>query len=99
LGRLWVGFGFEFRKTFGYGLVLVFCDNLSVWFCFVPTEPENHFSRVLQFFSEVFFLNFLKNMKIQYKNALNQRKIKISQNLMFKNNNIIFRQFENILYF
>ncbi len=38
-------------------------------------------------------------MKIQYKNTLNQTKIRISQNLMFKNNNnIIFRQFENILY-
>jgi hypothetical protein len=39
-------------------------------------------------------------MKIQYKNTFNQTKIRISQNLMFKNNNnIIFRQFENILYF
>jgi hypothetical protein len=39
-------------------------------------------------------------MKIEYKNTFNQTKIRISQNLMFKNNNnIIFRQFENILYF
>ncbi len=39
-------------------------------------------------------------MKIQYKNTFNETKIRISQNLMFKNNNnIIFRQFENILYF
>ncbi len=39
-------------------------------------------------------------MKIQYRNTFNQTKIRISQNLMFKNkNNIIFRQFENILYF
>jgi hypothetical protein len=39
-------------------------------------------------------------MKIQYKNTFNETKITISQNLMFKNNNnIIFRQFENILYF
>jgi hypothetical protein len=36
-------------------------------------------------------------MRIQYKNTFNQTKIRISQNLMFKNNNnIIFRQFENI---
>jgi hypothetical protein len=77
-----------------------FCDNLSVWFCFVPTEPENHFSKILQHFSEIFFSNFLKNVKIQYKNTFNETKIRISQNLMFKiNKNIIFRQFENILYF
>jgi hypothetical protein len=39
-------------------------------------------------------------VKIQYKNTFNQTSITISQNLMFKiNNNIIFRQFENILYF
>jgi hypothetical protein len=39
-------------------------------------------------------------MKIEYKNFLNQTKIRISQNLMLKNNNdIIFRQFESILYF
>ena len=39
-------------------------------------------------------------MKIQYKNTFNQTKIRISQNLIFKNNNnTIFRQFENILYF
>jgi hypothetical protein len=39
-------------------------------------------------------------VKIQYKNTFNQTKIRISQNLMFKiNNNVIFRQFENILYF
>jgi hypothetical protein len=39
-------------------------------------------------------------MKIQYKNTFNETKIRISQNLMFKNNNnIISRQFENILYF
>jgi hypothetical protein len=39
-------------------------------------------------------------MKIEYKSTFNQTKITISQNLMFKNNkNIIFRQFENILYF
>jgi hypothetical protein len=36
-------------------------------------------------------------MKIHYKNTLNQTKIRISQNLMFKNNNnVTFRQFENI---
>ncbi len=39
-------------------------------------------------------------MKIQYKNNLNPIKIRISQNLIFENNNnIIYRQFENILYF
>jgi hypothetical protein len=38
-------------------------------------------------------------MKIQYKNNLNPIKIRISQNLIFENNNnIIYRQFENILY-
>jgi hypothetical protein len=38
-------------------------------------------------------------MKIQYKNTFNQTKVRFSQNLMFKNNNnIILRQFENILY-
>ncbi len=84
LGWVWLWFGCGF------------CDNVSVWFCFVPTEPKNHFSKILQLFSEIFF----KNMKIQYKNTLNQIKIRISQNLMFKNNNnIIFGQFENILYF
>jgi hypothetical protein len=39
-------------------------------------------------------------MKIQYKNTFNQTNIRICQNLMFKNNNnIIFCQFKNILYF
>ncbi len=39
-------------------------------------------------------------MEIQYKNTFNETKIRISKNLTFKNNNnIIFRQFENILYF
>ncbi len=55
-------------SSFGFGLGLVsnfeniwwwfgsgICDNLSVWFWFVPTEPENHFSKVLQLFSEIFF--------------------------------------------
>ncbi len=42
-----------------------FCDYLSVWFCFVSTEPENHFSKILQLFSKNFFFKFLKSMKIQ----------------------------------
>jgi hypothetical protein len=47
-----------------------------------------------------FFFNFLKNNQIQFKNTFNQTKIRISQNFTFKNNNnIISRQFENILYF
>jgi hypothetical protein len=87
LGRVWFWFGSGF------------CDYLSFWFCFVSTEPENHFSKILQLFSEIFFFNFLKSMKIQYKNTFNQTKIRISPKLMFKNNNnIIFRQFENFLY-
>jgi hypothetical protein len=73
LGRVWVGFGFKLRKTFGYGLVLVF-------------------AAIFQFGSGLFrqnqktilFSNFLKNMKIEYKNFLYQTKIRISQNLMLK---------------
>jgi hypothetical protein len=103
LGLVLVGFGLGLVSNFEKNLVMVwfwFCDNLSVWFCFVPTEPENHFSKILQLFSKFFFSNFFKNMKIQYKSTFNQTKIRISQNLVFKNNsNIIFRQFENILYF
>jgi hypothetical protein len=39
-------------------------------------------------------------MKIQYKNTFNETKVRISQKIMLKNNDdIIFRQFENILYF
>jgi hypothetical protein len=38
-------------------------------------------------------------MKIEYKNFLNQTKIRICQNLMLKTIITIFRQFENILYF
>jgi hypothetical protein len=80
---VWVGFGL--------GLVLNFEKRLvMVWFCFV----SNNF---VTFFSN-FFSNFLKNIKIQYKNTFNETKIKISENLMFKNNNnIIFGQFESIL--
>jgi hypothetical protein len=71
-------------SSFGFGYGLVLL-------CFDRTRKP--------FFSN-FFFKFLKNMKIQYKNTLNQTKIRISQNLIFKNNNnIIFRQFENILYF
>jgi hypothetical protein len=54
LGRVWVGFGSEFRKTFGYGLVLVFATIFQFGF-FVPTEPENRLSKILQLFSEIFF--------------------------------------------
>jgi hypothetical protein len=96
LGWVWFRISKNIWLWFGSG----FCDNLSVWFCFVPTEPENRLSKILQLFSEDFFSNFLKNMKIQYKNTFNETKIRISQNLMLKNNNnIISRQFENILYF
>jgi hypothetical protein len=28
---------------------------VMVWFCFVLTEPENHFSKILQHFSEILF--------------------------------------------
>jgi hypothetical protein len=46
-----------------------------VWFCFVPTGPENRFSKILQLFSQKFLSNFFKNMKIQYKNTFIQTKI------------------------
>ncbi len=98
LGWVWFRISKNIWLWFGSG----FCDYLSVWFCFVSTEPENHFSKILQLFSKNFFFKFLKSMKIQYKNTFNETKIRISQKLMFKNNNnIIFRQFENIniLYF
>ncbi len=89
LGWVWFRISKKIWLWFGSG----FCDNLSVCFCFVPKEPENHFS-------EIFFSNTLKNMKVQNKNTFIETKIRISQNLMFKiNNKIIFRQFENILYF
>jgi hypothetical protein len=92
LDRVWVGFGSSF------------CDNLSVWFCFVLTEPKNHFKKIFQILPKN-FLNFItkkkkkkKNIKIQYKNTLNQIIVKILQNLVFKNNNVIFCHFD-ISYF
>ncbi len=82
-------------SSFGLGLVSNFQKHL-VMVCSDRTRKP-FFKNFAIFFSN-FFSNFLKNMKIQYKNTLNQTKIRISQNLMFKNdNNIIFREFENIL--
>jgi hypothetical protein len=56
---VWVGFGLGLVPNFEKHLVMV-------WFCFVPTEPENHFSKILQLFSEIFFSNFLK----KYENSV-----------------------------
>jgi hypothetical protein len=95
---VWVGFGSEFRKTFGYALVLVFETIFQFGSALFRQNQKTIFQKFCNFCLD-FFSNFLKNMKIQYKNTFNQTKIRISQNLIFKNNNIIFRQFENILYF
>jgi hypothetical protein len=99
LGRVWVGFGSEFRKTFGCGLVLVFATIFQFGSALFRQNQKTIFQKFCNIFLK-FFSNFLKNVKIEYKNTFNETKIRISQNLMFKiNNNIIFRQFENILYF
>jgi hypothetical protein len=99
LVRVWVGFGSEFRKTFGYGLVLVFATIFQFGSALFQQNQKTIFQKFCSFFLKFFFSNFLKNMKIQYKNTFNQTKIRISQNLMFKNNiNIIFGHFVNILY-
>jgi len=83
------------------GLVVVFATIFQFGSALFRQNQKIIFQLCINFatFSQ-FFSNFLKNMKIQYKSTLNQTKIRISQNLMFKNNNnIIFLQFENILYF
>jgi hypothetical protein len=99
LGGVWVGFGSEFRKTFGYGLVLDFATIFQFGSALLRQNQKTIFQKFCNFFLK-FFSNFFKNMKIQYKNTFNETKIRISQNLMLKNNNnIIFRQFVNILYF
>jgi hypothetical protein len=51
LGWVWFRISKNIWLWFGCG----FCDNLSVWFCFVPTEPENHLAKILQLFSKNFF--------------------------------------------
>jgi hypothetical protein len=51
LGWVWFQISKNIWLWFGSG----FCDNLSVWFWFVPKEPEDHFSKVLQLSSEIFF--------------------------------------------
>jgi hypothetical protein len=40
LGWVWFRISKKNWLWFGSG----FCDYLSVWFCFVSTEPENYFS-------------------------------------------------------
>jgi hypothetical protein len=48
---VWFQISINIWLWFGSG----FCDNLSIWFWFVPTEPKNHFSKILQLFSQIFF--------------------------------------------
>jgi hypothetical protein len=114
-GLGWVGLGLGVGLGVGFGVGLGLVPNseknlvmVLLWFlrlsfrlvllCFDRTRKP--FFKNFATFLKLFFSIFLKNMKIQYKNTFNQTKIRISQNLMFKNdNNIIFRQFENILYF
>jgi hypothetical protein len=99
-GSVWVWFGLDLIPNFEKNLVIVWFWFLRksfslVLLCYQKTLLQKFCNIFMKFFS-----NFLENMKIQYKNTFNQTKIRISQNLMFKNNNnIIFRQFENILYF
>jgi hypothetical protein len=79
----------------GNHLVLVwfwFLWQSFSWFCFVLTEPKNHLSKILQ----ILYHFFPKNIKIRYKNTFNQIIVKIPQNFIFKNNNIIFCHFDNI---
>ncbi len=99
----WVWFGSGLVPNFEKDLVMVWFWILRLSFslvllCFDRTRKP-FFKNFATFFS--IFFKFLKKIwKFQYKNTFNQTKIRISQNLMFKNNNnIIFRQFENILYF
>jgi hypothetical protein len=87
---------------FGSGLGWVWSRiSKKIWLLFGSALFLQNQKTIFQKFCDIFlnfFSNFLKNMKIQCKNTFNQTKIRISQNLIFKkNNNIIFRQFENIL--
>jgi hypothetical protein len=68
LGQVWVGFGSEFRKSSGFGLVLVFQTIFQFGFCFVLTEPKNHFAKILQLFSQNFYQILQKKKK--YKNLV-----------------------------
>ncbi len=71
LGRVWVGFGSEFRKTFGYGLVLVFATIFQFGSALFQQNQKTIFQKFCNIFLKFFFSNFLKNMKIQYKNTFN----------------------------
>ncbi len=58
LGWVWFRISQKIWLWFGSS----FCDYLLVWFCFLSTEPENYFSKILRHFSEIFFFKFLKKI-------------------------------------
>jgi hypothetical protein len=71
---VWVGFGSEFRKTFGYGLVLAFATIFQFGSALFRQNQKTIFQKFCNFVLKFFFQISLKMGKFSVKTVLIKQK-------------------------